>query len=178
MADLSILTRPFTDLKSRKGADGKQFSYVPGGDILDRIIEATQGIYDFEIIDLRYVEGATLVNKKTGETYTSPAVWMIHGRLTMPGLGSRDAVGTAVALNEDAVKSAETDAIKRCAVKFGVALHLYRADEGTPTANGAAAGGAHSFGKINDTGAQCVYCRVAHGSRHRGDCPSLNRAAA
>jgi hypothetical protein len=35
-----------------------------------------------------------------------------------------------------------------------------------------------TFGKVNDSGSQCAYCRVASGSRHRGDCPSLRQAAA
>lgn len=170
MANLEILTQPFDNVRTREGAGGKQFSYVAGGDILDRILSATDGHYDWEILNIRLIDGQTRANKKTGEVYTAPSVWMVHGRLSLPGMGRRDGVGTATAESEESPKSAETDALKRAAVKFGVALHLYRKDEQetvSPAARRQSAGGA---GTINATKQQCPSCHAPAGKPHVKGC--------
>ena len=51
-------------------------------------------------------------------------------RLTIPGLGTRTQIGTAVLENADSAKGAVTDGIKKAATLFGVALQLY---ENPPT---------------------------------------------
>lgn len=115
MADRSKLEEPFHVTDVAKRPDG--YSYVKGGLIIDRIIQASEGVYDWELTSL------TLQNdgKKN--------FWLAVGKLTIPGLGSRCGSGTATTLNEDAPKSAEKDAFKRAAVLFGVALQLYKDDE-------------------------------------------------
>lgn len=189
MTDITLLQKPFDNVRSREGAGGKHFSYVAGGDILARILEATEGMFDWEIIDLRLIEGQSKANKRTGEVYTTPPVWMVHGRLTLPGLGTRDGIGTATAETEESPKSAETDAIKRAAVKFGVALQLYITDEQAAPISGNGkhrpqasprqpAGGAISLPPLNESGSQCPYCSAPGGARHLRSCPTLSQAAA
>jgi len=181
MTDLSMLTKPFDNVRTREGAAGRSFDYVAGGDVLERILEATQGQYDWQILDIRLVEGQAKANRKTGEVYTTPAVWMVHGRLTLPGLGSRDGVGTQVAENEESPKAAETDALKRSAVKFGVALHLYLA-ETPPVA--APAGRTRPTAAASASSApsgKCEHCRVTNGkpgSHHAPTCPNRTEARA
>jgi hypothetical protein len=59
-------------------------------------------------------------------------LWFVRRTLTIAGLGSRDGIGTDLALSVGRVEAAETDAGKRAAVEFGVALHLYT-DDAAPT---------------------------------------------
>lgn len=115
--NLELLREPFPKekVKQREGARGMRFDYVEGGDILERLIEATENNYSWRITSLQIIND--------GKSLTP--YWMCRGTLSIPGIGDRDGVGTAVLLNEDAAKSAVTDALKRAAVLFGVALHLY-----------------------------------------------------
>lgn len=115
--NLELLREPFPKekVKQRDGARGMRFDYVEGGDIMERLIEATDNFYGWRITSLEIInDGKSLA-----------PYWMCRGTLSIPGIGDRDGVGTSVLLNEDAAKSAVTDALKRAAVLFGVALHLY-----------------------------------------------------
>ena len=133
--DREILTKPFDRIKQRRGAANKLFSYVGAEDVIQRLLDATADVYTWEIVRYERVEGTPVLktNRQTGEKYAADhsAYWLVHGRLTLPGLGSRDGIGTQMDETEDAPKAAETDALKRAAVKFGVALHLYREDDRT-----------------------------------------------
>ena len=176
---LATLCAPFESLHSREGAGGKSFTYVAGGDVMDRVLLATSGAFEFEILDIRLIEPQTK-QTRSGQKTVDP-FWMVHARLTIEGLGRRDAVGTAAIENEDSPKGAETDAFKRCAVKFGVALQLYRKDEqqaatgtsgrrpaATASSNGNGSNGKH--GPMNDTGAQCPKCYALPGKAHLKPC--------
>lgn len=110
-------------LRTRQGAGNQTFTYVDAEDVISRLLEATEGEYTWEVLKLDYVEPVSITGKQG--TRVRPAYWMVQGRLTIPGLGSRDGVGTANDENEDSPKAGETDALKRCAVKFAVALQLY-----------------------------------------------------
>lgn len=119
---LQRLSERFTDIRERRGADG-MVDYVEGADVRERLIEATGGTFDWEILDLRFMERSQKVTSR-GEVTDVNAYWMCWGRLTIPGLGSRDGVGTAPMEDAEAPKTATTDALKRAASEFGVALHL------------------------------------------------------
>ena len=65
-----------------------------------------------------------------------PPVYNVLGRLILPGFGVREQWGSKTAVGgateqEGCFKSATTDALKKCATAFGVALQLYDKDEYT-----------------------------------------------
>ena len=67
----------------------------------------------------------------------------ITASITIRGV-TRQGVGTGSAYDEKGIKKAEHDALKRAAVKFGIARELYRKEEeSNPQKNGSAASGAH-----------------------------------
>jgi hypothetical protein len=67
----------------------------------------------------------------------------ITASITIQGV-TRQGVGTGSAYDEKGIKKAEHDALKRAAVKFGIARELYRKEEeAAPQKNGRAAGGTH-----------------------------------
>lgn len=113
--NLSRLTEPFdrSRIKQREGAGKRMLDYVSYGDVQRTVIEASGNEYDWTVQRMEFVSDG------------KGAYWLCVGMLTIPGLGSRCGVGTAQSMNEDSPKSCETDAFKRAAVKFGVALDLY-----------------------------------------------------
>ena len=174
MTNLALLRKPFTNIKWRKGSDGKQVAYVTYHDVQERVIDATDGQYDWSITEIRFIEGQPRLDRETGDTYMTPGVWMVTGKLTLPGLGTRDGVGTAQAHNEDAVKSAETDAFKRAAVKFGVGLHLYKKETPPPVATVASADTTPAPVVRTRPGA-CTHCIASNpnpGNHHKPGCPN------
>lgn len=134
-----FLMEPFPEsrIRQREGAGRKVFDYVNAGDVIDKVIKATENVYGWEVLSSAYYAERTVTRTaRDGKEYqkTFPAFWSVHGRLTLQDLGSRDGIGTQVEENEDSLKGAETDALKRAAVKFGVALNLYLKDDEGPTA--------------------------------------------
>ena len=150
---------------------------------MSRLMDCTGGVFDIEILD-----GPRLVTYPKPKTGESAAIWTANVRLTIPGLGSRSNVGTAMCLNEDSPKSAVTDGIKKAATLFGVGLQLYakaeRAQQPQSQAAGraprqpapAAAAMAARSGKppINESGAICPLCHAPDGKAHAKTCPSLS----
>lgn len=122
MADKQLLARPFDPetIRQRPGSGRTMFDYVPGGDVIARVIQATDNAFGWTVDHVELMQ------------QNEAAYWVVRGTLTIPELGSRDGLGTHPAESVDAPKAAETDAFKRAAVKFGVALHLYTDD---PVAN-------------------------------------------
>lgn len=116
-----ILTReiPKDALKKRTGGGGKQLVYAPGDVIIRRLINATNNQFSVSILDIteKIISGQTMLTARVC--------------LTIPGLGSREHLGVQLVSErggEDLVKGCITDAIKKCATLFGVALELYGAD--------------------------------------------------
>jgi hypothetical protein len=69
----------------------------------------------------------------------------ITASITIQGV-TRQGVGTGSAYEEKGIKKAEHDALKRAAVKFGIARELYRKEEeAVPQKNGSAASGQQQF---------------------------------
>lgn len=117
--NLAILTAPFPQsaIKSRAGGGGKQLSYVETHTVIHRLNAATGNCWNFSILR-ESMEGNLLV---------------CHGELTLPGLGSRQAIGVQLITEkggEDLRKGAASDSIKKCSTLFGVGLELYGPDYG------------------------------------------------
>ena len=178
---VTALREPFpqTDIKKRPGGG---YEYIDQENIMSRLLDATGGVFDITIN-----EGPKLVTYPKPSTGETLVCWLATVTLTIPGLGSRTNVGTSQALNEDAPKSAVTDAIKKAATLFGVALQLYEKDAPTPaqsrTQPNAQGTGktttSHATGHtVNSSGSQCTYCRAPDGKAHLKTCPTLQEQAA
>lgn len=124
---LAALGKPFPHgaIKQRPGGRGKGFTYVAGYTIIHRLNDATSGKWDWEIKSFDF---RPLPPTATGK---EQSLVVVTGTLTIPGLGSRSGVGVQVVVDgagEDLVKGASTDALKKAATLFGVALELYGED--------------------------------------------------
>lgn len=124
---LAALGKPFAHeaIKTRPGGMGKPFSYVAGYTIIHRLNDATGGMWDWEIKSFEF--------RPLPPTSKGKDQWLVvvTGTLGIPGLGSRSGVGVQVVVDgagEDLVKGASTDALKKAATLFGVALELYGED--------------------------------------------------
>lgn len=113
----ALLKRPFAAhvIKQRKVA-GRDVDYVAIGDVIDRLNRACME-WHWQVTDIRIL---TMPLKRRDGMVDTP-VAHVTGTLVIPGLGQRQAVGTAPCEGtEDAAKAAESDAIKRAATMFGV----------------------------------------------------------
>lgn len=124
---LAALGKPFPDaaIKQRPGGQGKGFTYVAGYTIIHRLNDATGGMWDWDIKSFEF--------RPLPPTSRGKDQWLVvvTGTLGIPGLGSRSGVGVQVVVDgagEDLVKGASTDALKKAATLFGVALELYGED--------------------------------------------------
>ena len=122
--DVAALMRPFegTQVRQRTGPGRKTMDYISGPDVIRRLLDATGNQFAWN------VERVQLVTQETSNGLVS--LWVVQGTLAVGGLGSRSGVGTHPADSVEAAKAAETDALKRAALKFGVGLHLYEEDGG------------------------------------------------
>jgi hypothetical protein len=114
-----LLERPFApaQIRQRKGRNGL-LDYVEGHSVIQRLNEALEGAWSFEIVHHEVREEEVLV----------------IGRLTADGItkmafgGSQVTrereSGQLVSLGDD-LKAAATDSMKKCATFLGVGLHLY-----------------------------------------------------
>ena len=115
MTPTEILQRPLTvdEVEVRPGPGGRKLTYVAHHTVVERLIEAFGGQYFWEIQDV------TLLDASKGR-------FMVQGKLTS-ALGA--VCGVAIAEDsrdlDKAVKSADTDALKRAARLLGVGLELY-----------------------------------------------------
>lgn len=133
---LSIIQSP-TDpslIKTRKS--GKtDLSYV-SGDIVTRMLnKAFRYKWSFYILETRVVDSQDKMDKykKNEPGVPQLPVVQVHGRLVVPGWGIREQWGAQPLsggsdVQEHAFKSAATDAMKKCASMFGIALDLYGKD--------------------------------------------------
>src|SRR4051812_42469608 len=97
--DLGVLTAEFPKeaVKQFTGRGKRQFSYVQGHSVINRLNKATGNQWEFQILRL-WQEGDVLY---------------AHVRLELPGLGSREHIGVQAIQaggGEDLAKGAVTDA--------------------------------------------------------------------
>jgi hypothetical protein len=111
-----MLAAPFPPelVRQRPGSGRNTFDYVSGAEVIKRVLNATGGRFTWSVTSIQ------MVQEQSGH-----GCWLVRGTLTIPDLGCRDGIGTHPAEGVDAAKAAETDAFKRAALKFGVALSIY-----------------------------------------------------
>jgi hypothetical protein len=114
---VAALNKPFPKeaIKSRIIGGGKKADYVEGHTVINRLNEATGGVWSFEVLRIEYRE--KLVTATV--------------RLTIPQLGSREHIGVQVIQSnagEDLIKGVITDGLKKCSTLFGIGISLYGSD--------------------------------------------------
>jgi hypothetical protein len=134
---MSVVNTPLEKswIKQRTGAGGMKLDYVEGGRVKKILIEAFENKYSWEILKAEIIQSNPR-SYRGGEPQQQPPYVFVWGRLTVPGLGSRDGFGSKVIQfsenaeqQSQAFKSAATDAFKVAASYFGVALELYIEEE-------------------------------------------------
>ena len=114
-----LLERPFApaQIRQRKGRNGR-LDYVEGHSVIQRLNEALEGAWSFEIVQHEIREEEVLV---IGRLTAENVVKMAFGGSQVTR--ERES-GKLVSLGDD-LKSASTDCLKKCATFLGVGLHLY-----------------------------------------------------
>ena len=110
--------------------------YIPHEIIRDRLIQATENHFDWTIDQVIFRDDG--VTRRANDRQTGaprrPLSMLVLGTLTIPSLGSRAGIGAHPldeGAGEDAAyKSAESDALKRAAMAFGVGLQQLYIDTG------------------------------------------------
>jgi hypothetical protein len=115
-----ILETPFAPemIKQREGIHGQMLDYVEGWVILERLNQAFEADWTFQIEKHEILENEVLVLGK-----------LSAGGVTKTQFGSStitrdEQTGKPVSIGDD-LKAAATDAVKKCASLLGVGLHLY-----------------------------------------------------
>ncbi len=114
------LTKTFSKDEIKDAPKGKFGKYVPHHLITKRLNEVMHDGWTFEIL--------REIKDKNGRCSG------VVARMTIDGLGFRDEIGDTNAQQDsrntdsELIKLATSDAIKRCAMRFGIGLHLWTGD--------------------------------------------------
>ena len=114
-----LLEKPFApaQIRQRKGRNGL-LDYVEGHSVIQRLNEALEGAWSFEIVHHEVREEEVLViGRLTAEGITK----MAFGGSQV----TRERESGALISISDDLKAAATDCMKKCATFLGVGLHLY-----------------------------------------------------
>jgi hypothetical protein len=135
---IDALTEPFGDaVRERKGAGGQTFRYISGKTAFDRLntVATHMGLAVSTGITAppQIVPGVQPDHKGT----IWDEIW-ITGWLEIHGAGRKSDVGSALHMNEDSVKGAHTDMLKRCLRQYGMAGELY--EDAAPSYQGTGGG--------------------------------------
>jgi hypothetical protein len=116
-----ILTRPFppVQLRTRRGQNGKQFSYVEAHTVVTRLNEATDYEWTFEVVKHEILADEVIV---LGRLVIDGVAKMAFGGSSV----TRDSSGKEMSIADD-LKAATSDAIKKTASLFGCGLEMYGA---------------------------------------------------
>ena len=114
-----ILEKEFepSQIKRRRGPNG-ELDYVETADVIRRLNQAFDGEWSFEIIEYKEMFDEVVVLGKLTAQGISKCQFGSH-QITK---AKKD--GAVVNIGYD-LKAASSDSLKKCAVGFGVALHLY-----------------------------------------------------
>jgi hypothetical protein len=124
MTDWAKLAEPFdpSEVKQRPGRGGMTFSYVDARAVMQRLddVLGPEG-WDFQ-------------------SSVIPGTDIVHGKLTIGGNIREDYGYPNSDQDDEPVKAASSDALKRCAVMFGIGRHLYTDNTSHRIPSGAPAG--------------------------------------
>ena len=128
-----LLEKPFgpEQIKTREGSFGKTLEYVEAHTVIQRLNDAFDGEWSFEIVEQKVLEQTDEV-LVLGQLKAGNVVKSQFGSTKITR--SRQS-GEMVSIADD-FKAAATDALKKCATMFGVGLHLYGGGNGRQQGNG------------------------------------------
>jgi hypothetical protein len=114
--NFEVLTKPFPKeaIKQRKGANNRTLCYVETHSVIRRLIEATGNDFNFSVIGI-----------ETQDSLVQATVELELGGCKRQHVGTQRINGGN---DDDCVKAAISDAIKKCATLFGIGLELYGPD--------------------------------------------------
>lgn len=116
---VDLLTKPFRpeQIRQREGNRGKVLSYIDIAAVIERLNQAFEHAWSFEIVRHEIQQGEVIVlGKLTADGVTKEA----FGGSSI----TTDKVGDVLSIADD-LKAASSDALKKCASMLGVALELY-----------------------------------------------------
>jgi len=120
-----LLEQPFTadQIKQRDGGSGRAIDYIEGHSVIQRLNDAFESAWSFEIVSHEiHQEEVVVIGKLTAGSLAKSQFG--SSRITR----NRD-TKEIISLADD-MKAAATDALKKCATLFGVGLHMYAAKKG------------------------------------------------
>ena len=113
------------EIKQREGSFGQTLAYVSGHTVIQRLNDAFESAWSFEIIQHDIHQDEVIVIGKLS------AEGIAKSQFGSSRITRTRETGEAISLASD-LKSAATDALKKCATLLGIGLHLY-ADKPTST---------------------------------------------
>ena len=126
-------------IKQRDAGGGKKLNYISGSTVINLLNEAFGYTWSFEVVNYELIKSEPKFNKYKNTMEDQPPYFQVLGRLSVPGFGIKEQFGTKILLGgaseqEGAMKSATTDAMKKCATLFGIGIELYEdeVDDGEP----------------------------------------------
>ena len=120
-----LLEKPFTteQVKQREGNFGKMLDYVEGHTVIQRLNDAFDSKWSFEILEhevLKDLDEVIVLGKLTTEN-------VVKTQFGSSMITRAKETGEIISLADD-LKAAATDALKKAATLLGVGLHLYNGD--------------------------------------------------
>lgn len=124
-----LLETPFPpdQIKQRNGSFGNKLDYIEGHLVIQRLNEAFDGCWSFEIITHEILEEEVVVQGKLS------ADGVIKTQFGCSSITRAREGGAIISLAAD-LKAAATDSLKKCATLLGVGLHLYGGQSIAPVA--------------------------------------------
>lgn len=140
-----LLEKPFlpNQIKQREG-NGRTLDYIEGHSVIQRLNDAFASEWSFEILEHKILENSDEVIV-LGKLTAGDIVKSQFGSSNITRARDTKAI---ISLADD-LKSAGTDALKKCATMLGVGLHLYQAKGGSGESGNGNAGGNNSNGGRN-----------------------------
>jgi hypothetical protein len=128
-----LLEKPFTpeQIKQRDGNFGKTLDYVEGHAIIQRLNDAFDAKWSFEILKNEVLEDKDEVivqGKLTAEN-------VVKSQFGSSQITRAKETGEIISIADD-LKAAATDSLKKCATMLGVGLHLYNGDRNRQNRSG------------------------------------------
>jgi hypothetical protein len=128
-----ILEKPFdpAQIKQRVGTYGNVLDYIEGHSVIQRLNEAFDGVWSFEILRHEILEDkdeVLVLGKLTAEE-------VVKCQFGASKITRAKDNGEIISLADD-LKAAGTDCLKKCATMLGVGLYLYNGDKSLHDRNG------------------------------------------
>lgn len=121
---MTALSRPFVEIRTRPGRSGQPMSYIEGHQVVQRLNDALGGDWSFKVLEHQVLEAEAVV---LGELRAGDVVKQAFGGSEI----ARSREGKVVSVADD-LKAAATDSLKKAATLLGVGLRLHRAEEVVP----------------------------------------------